>query len=338
MPAVPARGGGSAPPRMADRRDELPEEPATIVLRENEQGDFAKGGELETTVEPGERARVLALIRNQSGIVDNYDLRVEGIPDDWWSIFPGTVYLVPFGAGGTYEQEVEVHLHPPRTPEAEARLWELKVVADSKASRIVAASAALHLHIGAYEDTATALRPQRRRGRRKATYDVHVINKANAPVLVALDGEDPDGELQFGFNRPPQEIPPGGSVTTRCRSSRPSRSGSAAARTGSCRSPRSRARRRRSAPPRSRCPRPCWKPRARRPRRSGTGASRRRRACRACTRRASTSRSCTRRTCSSGRAASTCACRSCAARRSPGPQMGSMNARSMPGAQKLQGG
>ena len=204
----------AARPALADRRDELPEEPATIVLRENEQGDFAKGGELETTVEPGERGRVLALIRNQSGIVDNYDLRVEGIPDDWWSIFPGTVYLVPFGAGGTYEQEVEVHLHPPRTPEAEARLWELKVVADSKASRIVAASAALHLHIGAYEDTATALRPQRRRGRRKATYDVHVINKANAPVLVALDGEDPDGELQFGFNRPPQEIPPGGSVTT----------------------------------------------------------------------------------------------------------------------------
>ncbi len=213
VPAVPPppRAGG---PRFTDRRDELPEEPATIVLRSSEQGDFAKGGELETTVEPGERGRVLALIRNQSGIVDNYDLRVEGIPDDWWSIFPGTVYLVPFGAGGTYEQEVEVHLHPPRTPEAEARLWELKVVADSKASRIVAASAALHLHIGAYEDTATALRPQRRRGRRKATYDVHVVNKANAPVLVALDGEDPDGELQFGFNRPPQEVPPGGSVTT----------------------------------------------------------------------------------------------------------------------------
>ena len=29
---------------------------------------------------PGERGRVLALIRNQSGIVDNYDLRVEGMP------------------------------------------------------------------------------------------------------------------------------------------------------------------------------------------------------------------------------------------------------------------
>ena len=130
-------------------------------------------------------------MRNQSGIVDNYDLRVEGMPQDWWSIFPGTVYLVPFGSGGTYEQEVEIHLHPPRGPEAEARVWDLRVVADSKAHSTVAAAAPLALHIQPYVETATTLRPQRSKGRRKATYDVTVANKANAPVLVALDGEDP---------------------------------------------------------------------------------------------------------------------------------------------------
>ena len=92
-------------------------------------------------------------MRNQSGIVDNYDLRVEGMPQDWWSIYPGTVYLVPFGSGGTYEQEVEIHLHPPRGPEAEARVWELQVVADSKAHNIVAASAPLALHIPPYIET-----------------------------------------------------------------------------------------------------------------------------------------------------------------------------------------
>ena len=98
------------------------------------EGDPAKGEVLHQAVEPGQRERVLALIRNQSGIVDNYDLRIEGMPEDWYSIFPATVYLVPFGAGGTYEQEVEVHLHPPRGPEAEAKVWDLKVVADSKAT------------------------------------------------------------------------------------------------------------------------------------------------------------------------------------------------------------
>ena len=180
-------------------------------------GDPAKGEVLHQAVEPGQRERVLALVRNQSGIVDNYDLRIEGMPEDWYSIFPATVYLVPFGAGGTYEQEVEVHLHPPRGPEAEARMWDLKVVADSKAHRIVAATAPLALHIQPYIETATTLRPQRKKGRRKADFDVTVANKANAPVLIALDGEDPDGEMSFAFNRPPQEIPAGASVKTQMR-------------------------------------------------------------------------------------------------------------------------
>jgi len=202
--AVPAQPPAGAPE---------PNEPATIVLRLPE-GDPAKGETLHQAVEPGQRERVLALIRNQSGIVDNYDIRVEGMPQDWWSIFPGTVYLVPFGSGGTYEQEVEVHLHPPRGPEAEARVWDLKIVADSKAHNTIAASAPLALHIEPYIETTTTLRPQRKKGRRKATFDVTVSNKANAPVLIALDGEDPDGELIFGFNRPPQEIPAGGAVVS----------------------------------------------------------------------------------------------------------------------------
>jgi beta-lactam-binding protein with PASTA domain len=192
-------------------------DPATIVLRLPE-GDPAKGEVLHQAVEPGQRERVLALVRNQSGIVDNYDLAIEGMPDDWWSIFPGTVYLVPFGSGGTYEQEVEVHLHPPKTPEAEAKMWDLRVVAHSKAKGgVEAASAPLGLHILPYIEYATTLRPQRKKGRRKADFDVTVTNKANAPVLVALEGEDPDGELQFGFNRPPQEIPPGGAVKSSMR-------------------------------------------------------------------------------------------------------------------------
>src|SRR4051794_3089976 len=166
--AVPAEPPAAAAP-----------EGATIVLRLRD-GDPAKGETLHQAVEPGQRAQVLAMVRNQSGIVDNYDLRIEGLPDGWWSIFPGTVYLVPFGSGGTYEQEVEIHLHPPRGPEAEARAWDLKVVAHSKAHGVDAASAPLALHIAPYIETATMLRPQRRKGRRKADFDVSVTNRANA--------------------------------------------------------------------------------------------------------------------------------------------------------------
>ena len=193
-------------------------------------GDPAKGETLHQAVEPGQRERVLALIRNQSGIVDNYDLRVEGMPEDWWSIYPGTVYLVPFGSGGTYEQEVEIHLHPPRAPGGRgAGVGPARSSRTPRRSGVEAASAPLALHIAPYIETTTTLRPQRKKGRRKADFDVTVTNKANAPVLVALEGEDPDGELQFGFNRPPQEIPPGGAVDVEdARQARPSRSGSGA--------------------------------------------------------------------------------------------------------------
>jgi beta-lactam-binding protein with PASTA domain len=202
-------------PPPAPQQAQEPAEPdrATITLRLPDQ-EADKSRRLEIEIEPGQRDRVLALIRNQSGIVDNYQLRIDGVPADWWSIYPDTVYLVPFGTGGTYEQEVEVHLHPPRTPDAEARMWDLQLVAHSKAHEVTAASAPLGLEVSPYTETSTALRPQRGKGRRKASYDVAVENKANAPVLVALEGEDPDGELQFGFNRPPQEIPPGQTVQT----------------------------------------------------------------------------------------------------------------------------
>jgi beta-lactam-binding protein with PASTA domain len=109
---------------------------------------------------------------------------------------------------------VEIHLHPPKSPDAEAKLWDLQVVAQSKAHSRAAASAPFGLSIKPYTETSTKVRPERAKGRRKANFDVAVENKANAPVLVALEGNDPDGELRFGFNRPPQEIPPGHTVQT----------------------------------------------------------------------------------------------------------------------------
>ena len=152
---------------------------------------------------------MLALVRNQSAIVDNYELSVRGLPDDWWSIFPNTVYLVPFGTSGTYEQEVEIHLHPPRTPEAEARIWELEVVGQSKAYSRQAAAAPLKLGILPFEEFKTKLAPERVSGRKKANFDVAVNNTANGPLTVALDAADQDNELKYAFSPATLEIPPG---------------------------------------------------------------------------------------------------------------------------------
>ena len=160
-------------------------------------------------VEPGGRAHVIALVRNQSDIVDNYELSVLGLPDDWWSIFPDTVYLVPFGTSGTYEQEVEVHFHPPRSAEAEARIWDLQVVGRSRAHARQAAAAPVQLGIQPFEEFKTTLSPERASGRKQARYGVSIRNTANAPVTVALDAADQDNELEYTFTPPTLEIPPG---------------------------------------------------------------------------------------------------------------------------------
>ena len=39
-------------------------------------------------------------VRNQGGIVDNFDIAVDGIQAEWWTIAPPTVYLVPPGTRG----------------------------------------------------------------------------------------------------------------------------------------------------------------------------------------------------------------------------------------------
>ena len=142
-------------------------------------------------------------------MVDNFDLSVRGLPDGWWTIAPATAYLVPYGSGGTYEQEVQIHLHPPRTPQAQARPWSFEVVAVSRAFGGEVAAAAATVTIGAYTELGTELRPERGSGRLKARYVLTVHNKANARTEVDLDAADTDGECTFRFAEPRIALEPG---------------------------------------------------------------------------------------------------------------------------------
>jgi beta-lactam-binding protein with PASTA domain len=160
-------------------------------------------------VQPGQRTTVLGLIRNQSDVVDNFDLSVRGLPDGWWTIAPATAYLVPYGSGGTYEQEVQIHLHPPRTPQAQARPWSFEVVAVSRAYGGEVAAAAASVTIEPYTELGTELRPERASGRLKARYVLTVYNKANARTEVDLAAEDTDGECGFRFAEPRIALEPG---------------------------------------------------------------------------------------------------------------------------------
>jgi beta-lactam-binding protein with PASTA domain len=198
LPGTP--GSGDAPPGAAALLLRLPED------------DSASPGVVNVSVAPGEQTTILGLIRNQSQVVDNFDLWIRGLPADWWTIAPATAYLVPYGAGGTYEQEVQIQLHPPRSPQAQAREWSFEVVAESRAYGGEVVSAPANVTVGPYYDVATELRPERASGRLKARYRLIVRNRANARTQVALSAEDTDGECQFRFAQPSVAIEPGNAI------------------------------------------------------------------------------------------------------------------------------
>ena len=158
------------------------------------------GEEQKLIVEAGGHAHLPTLVRNQSGIVDNYEIQVKGMPDEWWNVSPPSVYLVPFGApSGTYEQDVQINFTPPRSAEAEARIWQLEVVAVSRAQGEVAGSTKIQVQITPYEQIESELRPELVTGRRRGEFALMVRNRANAPLDIVITAVDTQNALAFDF-------------------------------------------------------------------------------------------------------------------------------------------
>ena len=211
-PQAPPPAAPPPPPAAA-----APPPSAAITLRLPDDEPSAGAGPFGVAVLPGDRARVIALVRNQSAIVDNYTLVVHGLPREWYTVLPETVYLVPFGSAGAYEQEIEIQLHPPRTTDAQARRWELTVGVISAASGAEVTAAPMTLGIHPFEEYAIRVRPERASGRRRARYDVTIANNANALVRLALDAHDSDGACDFTFEHSAIEIAAAESRTVRLR-------------------------------------------------------------------------------------------------------------------------
>ena len=204
-PPPPPPEAAPAPPAQQPVAQQAPPDSVLITLRHpGEEGSGAES--VATTVPAGGQTTLIALVRNQSGIVDNYDLRLKGFPPEWWTINPSTVYLVPFGAAPTgYEQEVDVRFHPPRAPEAEARAWPIMLAASSRATGAETGSGRASVEIEPFLEIESELRPERAKGRLKANYAVAIRNKGNTSADVAIAGADPDSALRFEFDQ--QEIP-----------------------------------------------------------------------------------------------------------------------------------
>ena len=156
------------------------------------------GGAATARVAPGARTAISAVVRNEDAVVDTYALRIDGLPQGWWSITPQSVHLLPFGSSQSgYEQEVVVSLHPPRVSESEARSWPFRLVATSSARVDLSGAAAGALDVERFDELTCSVRPQRRVGSPSAEYEIVAGNRGNTPVTVSLSGSDAAEILSF---------------------------------------------------------------------------------------------------------------------------------------------
>jgi beta-lactam-binding protein with PASTA domain len=162
--------------------------------------DTPAGQAVTAYAEPGGEVVLLASLRNESAIVEIYELSVAGIPDDWWTIVPPTVHLLPFqrDVAGS-EREVEVRFRPPRTPQAEARAWPFEVVATRRTDGARVASAPGTLVVAPYRDLRSEMRPQRKAGRLRARFAVASRNRGNAPAELRYSATDSREACRFAF-------------------------------------------------------------------------------------------------------------------------------------------
>jgi len=208
LPAAPP-----APQPATYRPAPVPEgiESTLLTLRDPAR-HYDPSAAVSVSVLPGTDVTLLATVRNQGPIVDAFDVRVDGLPDAWWTLSSSTVFLNPWGTSGDYEQEVQVRLHPPAASESEARAWPLTVVARSRSLDADVARAQATLTIQPFQSTLMSVGPERRRGRRRASFDVVVENRGNSPVEIVIGAQDTAARCPVTVTPERATVPAGESV------------------------------------------------------------------------------------------------------------------------------
>ena len=143
-------------------------------------------------VAAGGTVELFAAVRNQSTIVERYVVTVVGLPREWWTVEPATADLMPFDAGTGYDAELTVRIHPPRSPEAEARLWPFEVVATASSGTGLSDRAKGAVEIEPYTDMTAVARPTVAVAKRAARMAADVRNRGNGDIAVVVFGVSPE--------------------------------------------------------------------------------------------------------------------------------------------------
>lgn len=153
-------------------------------------------------VEAGGVLSFVAKVRNESEIVDNYDLAVLGLPENWAVASPSAAFLVPLGSGrGDSELELRIDITPPRDYRSTAGIWTLELVALSRTHGTLAARAIADFEVRPFRSWSIEVVPVINSGRLKARYRTAVRNDGNDQQILWPAAIDDSGKLRRKFAR-----------------------------------------------------------------------------------------------------------------------------------------
>ncbi|MGW2304656.1 COG1470 family protein [Streptomyces sp. NPDC001809] len=164
------------------------------------------------SVTPGDIATTTLTVRNDSDIVEAYDLKVVGDGADWTTVEPERLSLYP----GTSET-VTLRLAPPRSPEIRAGELPLgvRILPNEQPESVKVLETVVR--VGAFHELRTDLSPRRRRGWLRGRYLLAVRNQGNTPVQVGFTPGQAGEELGFTFTPAEPALEPGESTELRLR-------------------------------------------------------------------------------------------------------------------------
>ncbi len=166
-------------------------------------------GRLE--IAPGATGQLRVRIANRTGVVDQFIVQVLGV-DPRMAPQPQRIGLFP-DQEGTVQLDLAVPAKQP--PPAGQRVVAVRVTSqdDPRLSRVEE----FMLAIGPAAAGSLRVQPPRIKGGRAGRFAVVVSNEGNVPMRLALRGEDESEEVNFAFDPPLIDVPPGAAVETRGR-------------------------------------------------------------------------------------------------------------------------
>lgn len=178
------------PPPPEEKKPEKPKKPPE---EKKKAGVALQLQPPSTQLSAGEQAEVIGKVENTGEIVDQFEIQVSGLNEDWLTVEPTSISLFPKDSG-----EIHILLKPPATEETTAGDYPFKVRATSQADAAVSAEVDGILRIRPFYKMEAEMRPRKVTGR-QGRFELELANQGNAPITVLAQGEDPEAHCTFAL-------------------------------------------------------------------------------------------------------------------------------------------